>query len=161
MTIRQEILQTIQNFLSSEAKPKKAYRAFTANLKRLSETPRLQDLTLSELSTCQQIQTFLKNWSENYSQHPKIFSKEAELSQIQAKFAKWLEIAQKKTDPHQSKPHSVSTFNNWETKLEKAEKGLQWLDWWEKHQTVLKFTGIIISLLFAWLIIEKIKEKFT
>ncbi|CAI2175649.1 4157_t:CDS:2 [Funneliformis geosporum] len=84
MTIRSEILQTIQNFLAQEVKPKKAYRAFTANLKRLSETPRLQDLTF----------------------------KEAELSQIQAKFAQWLESAQKKTKPTLSKPSSPSPLSN-------------------------------------------------
>jgi transposase len=60
MTIRQEILQEIQTFLQKESKQKKDYRTFVGNLKRLKDTPRLQNLTSQELTTCQQVQEFLK-----------------------------------------------------------------------------------------------------
>jgi len=60
MTIRQEILQTCQAFLQQENKPKKNYRSFAGNVKKLSETPRLKELNLEELNICQEIQEFLK-----------------------------------------------------------------------------------------------------
>ena len=162
MTIRQEILQTCQAFLQQENKPKKNYRSFAGNVKKLSETPRLKELNLEELNICQEIQEFLKEWKENYTEHPKIYSQEKELGQLQERFSKWLESAQKKTKNTKLPKFNFSNHNSdWEDKLEKAEKGLEWLNWWKKHQMAIKFAATIISLLFVWLVIEKVKERFS
>jgi hypothetical protein len=50
-------------------------------------------------------------------------------------------------------------LNDWGEKISKAEKGIEWLDWWEKHQTAIKFATVVIVGLFIWLVIEKVKEK--
>ncbi|KLL03606.1 MAG: hypothetical protein MRECE_12c022 [Mycoplasmataceae bacterium CE_OT135] len=160
MTIRQEILQEMQTFLAKENKTKKDYRSFTGNLKRLKETPRLKDLTNEELTTCQQAQEFLQRWQANYDQYPKIFTKEKDLTLLSEQFNHWLKQTQEKTKtlPKSSKPTHPPT-TDWDEKLTQAEKGLAWLNWWEKHQTALKFAGTVIALLFIWLAAEKVREK--
>jgi hypothetical protein len=86
MTIRQEILQAIQEFLTKEAKTKKDYRTFLGNCKRLCETPRIKDLSQEELTICQQTQVFLQNWQDNYFEHPTVLTKEKDLELTRERF---------------------------------------------------------------------------
>lgn len=160
MTIRQETLQEIKNFLAKEDKQKKDYRFFSGNVKKLNETSLFVDLSLDELNICQQIQIFLKEWRENYSKYPKIFSKDEELKQLKEKFEKWFEKAQKQTNkPKSVIQHHNSNWTNWETKQKQAEQALSWLEWYNEHEKALKFGFLVFLLLFAWLIIEKVIEK--
>ena len=158
-TIRQEILKEIQTFLQQEKKQKRDYRLFTGNLKRLRETPRIKTLTPEELTICQQAQEFLQQWQENYSEHPIIFTKEKDLTLLSEQFQDWLNQAQKQASIPK-KPKLNHNLTDWNEKLTQAEKGLAWLDWWEKHQTTIKFAATIIGLFFLWLVVEKIREKF-
>jgi len=60
MTARQEILNQIKTLLAKEKKSKSDLRSVRGNLERLIAAPRIKDLSLEELSICQQASRFLK-----------------------------------------------------------------------------------------------------
>ena len=150
----QEFLQQYQ--INPTRLKNKDYRQFFGTIRETKEWLKRKAFNEEQLKTLHQaaqlLQSLLNKHQSNYSA---IGTTEKNLKELSQELSDCL----KPTNLPEKKTKLPACSNDWNEKLTQAEKGLEWLNWWEKHQTAIKFAATIISLLFLWLVIEKVKEK--
>jgi hypothetical protein len=160
MQDKEKLLLSCQEFLRQyQTNPtrlkNKDYRQFFGTIRETKEWLKRKAFSKEQLKILQQaaqlLQNLLNKHQNNYSA---IGTTEKNLKELSQEFNDCL----KPTNLPETKS-KLPDCSDWNEKLTQAEKGLEWLNWWEKHQTAIKFAATIISLLFLWLVLEKIKEK--
>lgn len=166
MINKQQIFTSLSEFLTKQQNTpdqlkRGEYRSFFGNVRGSLEWVKRKELNEEELTIINQIATLLTDWETNYTNKLGITLEilktlNNELNELLTKFAE-----SKPKSQEIKPPKDNSLFDKVNERLEQAEKGFKWIDWYENNKTMLKGIGIIFIFLFAWLVIRAIKETFT